>query len=217
MAIYRSQFTIPYFTGLPTDVVTNDWHTSFIVGTPGDSEFEELRDLIVAFYDTIYAGSLIGDCMAPWADPAGAYIKIYNVNDPTPRAPRYQSAAPLLDSTVATSGTPLEEAVCASYKGTPISGVPVGRQRGRIFLGMLGGVNGAGDPTHFPTVDPTFAQTVCDAMEQFKSDAFTAGWLWVVFSRVGNVGYAVSSGWVDDAFDTQRRRGNAPSTRIVWP
>jgi len=28
--------------------------------------------------------------------------------------------------------------------------------------------------------------------------------------------FPVQSGWVDDAFDTQRSRGDAPTTRIEW-
>jgi hypothetical protein len=39
---------------------------------------------------------------------------------------------------------------------------------------------------------------------------------WVVVSQVGIEANVVTAGWCDNAFDTQRRRGNDPSARDTW-
>lgn len=217
MAIYRAQFTLPYFTNLPTDVVVNDWHFSFIVGTPDDSNYEDLRDNLVTFYNAVYSGGLGGDVMAPWCRPADASLKIYNVNDPTPRAPRWEGAATLADNRVVGSGIPLESAICCSFQGDPVSGAPQARRRGRIFLGGLGAATEGGDATSFPQPDTTLVASINTAAEAMLGAMFADLWQWVVFSRVNNTGAPITNGWVDNAWDTQRRRGNEATARAVWP
>lgn len=216
MAIYRAQFTIPYFTNLPTDVVVNDWHFSFIIGNPDTSDYTALRDDLIAFYNAVYSGGTLGDVMAPWMRPADASLKIYNINDPTPRAPRWEGLAALADNRVAGSDTPLETAICCSFQGDQVSGAPQARRRGRIFLGGLGVAGAEGDTTTFSEPDPGLIASINTAAEALVGSAFSDGWQWVVYSRVNNTGAPITNGWVDNAWDTQRRRGNAPSARAVW-
>jgi hypothetical protein len=217
MAIYRAQFTIPYFTNLPTDVVVNDWHFSWSVSNPNTGDYEELRDRLIAFYDGVYSGGLGGEVMAPWCRPADASLKIYNINDPTPRAPRWEGPAALADNRVASSGIPLETAMCMSFQGDPLSGTPQARRRGRIFIGGLGAATDGGDTTSFPEPDPTLVTSTLTAAETLWALGDPLGWIWIVYSRVNGTGAVVSNGWIDNAWDTQRRRGNAPSSRAVWP
>lgn len=216
MAIYRAQFTIPYFTNLPTDVVVNDWHFSFIIGNPDTSDYEDLRDDLIAFYNAVYSGALGGDAMAPWMRPADASLKIYNINDPTPRAPRWEGPAALADNRVSASGIPLESAICCSFQGDQVSGAPQARRRGRVFLGGWGSATEPGDATTFPGPDVALIASINTAAETLVGSAFADGWQWVVYSRVNNTGAPITNGWVDDAWDTQRRRGNAPTSRAVW-
>lgn len=217
MAIYRAQFTLPYYTNLPTDVVVNDWHFSWTIGNPVDSNYEDLRDDLIDFYNAVYSGGLAGDVMAPWCRPADASLKIYNINDPTPRAPRWEGPAALADNRVSSSGIPLETALCCSFQGDPLSGVNQARRRGRIFLGGLGAATDTGDTTHFPKPDPTLQVNINIAAEALAVATAAHQWLWVVYSRMNGTGAAVTNGWVDNAWDTQRRRGNEPTARAVWP
>ena len=39
---------------------------------------------------------------------------------------------------------------------------------------------------------------------------------WVLWSRANNAMFNVVGGWVDNAFDTIRKRGNAPTARTTW-
>jgi hypothetical protein len=51
------------------------------------------------------------------------------------------------------------------------------------------------------------------AMRALVNDTATN---WAVYSRRDNAGYLVSNGWVDDAFDIQRRRGVSALVRSLW-
>jgi len=42
------------------------------------------------------------------------------------------------------------------------------------------------------------------------------GWDWVVYSPTNGNTVNVDNGWVDNAFDTQRRRGLAVTARTNW-
>lgn len=217
MAIYRFQFALPYFTNMPSDVVTNDWHMSWPLGSPADGDFENARDRLVTFYDEVYAIGAGDDLMAPWMLPAAATLKVYNIQDPIPRAPVYLSAAPLADSRAASAVTALETAICLSFQGDPLSGVPQARRRGRVFLGGFAGVVAAGDDNQFPVVDPIIVTGIADAASTLAGGLTTDGWVWVVYSRVNLSGAPVTNGWVDNALDTQRRREVGATSRVVFP
>lgn len=217
MPTYRAQFTIPYFTNLPEDVIVNDWHAFWPVGTPSTSDFEDLRDDIVAFYDDAYnfGANTQG---APWVGFASTSVKMYRVDDPTPRAPHFSSQASItIDGSPSTTVLPCEVAICCSFQGTPVSGEPQARKRGRIFLGGLAGHITAGDTDEFPHVGVNNRDHLCDAMETLRGALIGHGWVWVVYSRVANESTPVEAGWVDDAPDTQRRRGQKAVLRSIWP
>jgi hypothetical protein len=155
--------------------------------------------------------------MAPWVNALGATLKVYNVNDTPPRAPVYTSAMVLQERQATTSDTPTEAAVCLSFQGVPISGVPQARHRGRAFIGGLAAPLTAGDLDSFPVVNADLQSSMATAGDDFRIATAAAGWVWVVFSRVLNTGSAITNGWIDNALDTQRRRGNDPTSRLVWP
>lgn len=217
MANYQFQYTIPYFTNLPTDVITNDWSMFWPIGTPAESDFENARDRLMAFYSAVYqigGGSNTG---APWVVFADASLKVYNRGDAPPRAPVYEAAAPITADQAASSYLPPEAAICLSFQAAQVSGVPQSRRRGRVFLGGFGIAMTPGDDNEFPVVDPIIRLGICSAAEDLLAGLTTDGWVWSVWSRVNASGSAVTNGWVDDAIDTQRRRGVAPTVRTLFP
>jgi hypothetical protein len=88
------------------------------------------------------------------------------------------------------------------------------RRRGRIFLGpfstaaMATIVPGSGRPR------PLLMGDLLSAMGTIRDDVNTT---WGVWSRRDAVVRPVVSLWVDDAWDTIRRRGYSPSSRLVNP
>jgi hypothetical protein len=44
----------------------------------------------------------------------------------------------------------------------------------------------------------------------------SASWDWVVYSPTDDAYHEVANGWVDNAWDTQRRRGYKPTSRTTF-
>jgi hypothetical protein len=131
-------------------------------------------------------------------------IRAYDQADAEPRSPVFI----LEDSFVPSSSQalPSEVAVCLSFRATLVSGTVAARRRGRIFFGPLS-VNAIQDVVQEPHVDPDLATALLDFAEAIKDSATALGGAWIVWSRAGAIGYDVTFAWVDDTFDTQRRRG----------
>lgn len=142
-------------------------------------------------------------------------LKSYNLADPMPRVPILTEGNNLPSSISSTLGLPSEVAVCLSFQAARQSGVSQARRRGRVFIGPLGPGVQAGAATVFPTVDTAFSLALRSAALRMVT-AGTAGTSWAVWSPTSGVARVVANGWVDDAFDTQRRRGIAASTRSTF-
>lgn len=207
MAIYRYQVVLDHDSALPEDVTVNTWH--YDVPDAGDRELPAAK--IEDFYNTNPSGeaSAVEDFLS--AALAGtARTKIYNLSDPEPRVP---VATLEWTFTPGTDRLPSEVALCASIQAPQESGEPQARRRGRIFLGPL-----ADEALALATGRPstTCIDIVAKALRDLIADSETStDYALCVYSTVDNVGYQVTNGWVDNAFDTQRRRGLAPTVRTL--
>lgn len=214
---YLVQASLPYFTNLPADVVTNTFHFEFAGGgAPVEADFIALGEgLIPGFYEFIFDPST-GIDMAPWVTPT-LLVKIYNLSDPEPRPPVWQGSVPLTVGVASSSAIPPETAAVISYHATPIAGVPQARRRGRLYIGALGTGVASGGPTAFPSWTTSTKQLMADAGEHLLTGAPIVNWTWVVWSRVALSSAPVVGGWFDYSIDTQRRRGDESSGRTLWP
>lgn len=215
MAIFQAHVSIPYFSAIPADVCTNVWSFNF-VGTAGPTDFSNLASDLILFYEQVYGGGASSVTMANYAVPGLTTIKIYALADPTPRAPVYETQTPISGFTPAATMLPPESSVCLSFQGVKISGDPQNRRRGRIFLGCLATAWDNSSTSAFPKLNSTKRTYLCTAMSDFQATALADNWIWGVYSRIDNALVAVDNGWVDDAPDTQRRRGNEPTARTTW-
>jgi hypothetical protein len=113
---------------------------------------------------------------------------------------------------------PLEVSACLSYHGSA-EGVPAARQRGRVYIGPL--------QTQVLTVssgvpEPIMLGELIDTLvtkgQNLAGNGALAddGWHWAVYSRVNELAYNITGGWVDNEFDTQRRRQADPTQRVLW-
>jgi hypothetical protein len=201
--------TIPAVTAIPADAVVNTWGFE-ITQTPATDAHPVIEGHLKTFYDA-------------WANYRGALhawtlarAKWYDLSQPKPRAPiRDQNLA--LSSAVQTTTLPTEVALCFSFQGTRISGLKQARRRGRVYLGTLATVaqsSSSGRPaaallTALVTAGSALA-AACEAATGFD---------WVVISNTpteASFSAQVTDGWVDDAFDTQRRRGSPVTSRSTW-
>jgi hypothetical protein len=106
---------------------------------------------------------------------------------------------------------PPELAVVISFQATTQPGIPQARRRNRIYMGPLGFIATGG------LIPNTQRDAFKDAAQQFLIDANGwANWGWVVYSPTAQTIAQVNNGWVDNAYDIQRRRGLLSTERVVF-
>jgi len=199
-----AQVSIPYYTGIPEDVSTNVWNFHQPTGSIDPAE-------IGAFMSAMYTP------LVTWAHPllnfTAASGKFYDRADPLPRTPFFEATFDLGEDNLPNEGLPTEVAVCLSVHGVFESGQPKARRRGRVYLGPLGvgTLNDAGGGK--TAVEPTFLTDMLDAYEAAWAGLTTAGLSHAVWSSADNEAYPVVEAWMDNAFDTQRRRGIIATSR----
>lgn len=232
MGYYRCQIALMNDSAEPRDLAVNVWH--YRTGDTEDSQ-STVASAIAAATETFY--NTIPQYLSENLAVTGHRTKVYDMTDPPPRFPIYDALWTL--NTAGTDALPNEVALCLSFRGQILSGTNRRRNRGRIYIGPLARnvlVDSVGD------VRPTTAfrndiVAGADATVWEPSFAGIGGPIkWCVFSRSDALGLAVGeqgpdeepaytagqlnlgfkpvvSYWVDDAFDTQRRRGARPTTK----
>lgn len=204
MADYAVQVTIPYKTGVPADVTTNVWHFHTTVGE-GDAT------QIGAFLSTIYTAFI------PYAssvlDFTKTGVKGYDLADPEPRSPAWSGTSDLGDGNDTNPILPEEVAACLSFRANLESGQPPARRRGRIYLGPLS-TDVMADIGR-SVLTGTFMDDMLAAYEAAWAELTDAGLSHSVWSPTDGVGRPVVSAWMDNAFDTQRRRGVRATVRTT--
>lgn len=214
---YRAQVSITMDTGTPADACVNVFHFDADADITLDESvrLDHITDRLTAFYQTI------DGVLFPAEVGTTAGLKIYDLADPEPRAPKRDTTIALTPAV--TGAMPSEVAICLSYQAARESGVNHARRRGRVYLGPLHiGVlqtsAGGSRPSTTARTSIATAATALAASTQVNRP------VWAVFSPTrraegGSLDDSftdVEDGWVDDAFDIQRRRGLAPTARTLW-
>lgn len=129
--------------------------------------------------------------------------------------PNYPFDEDTFNLTTAPAGTALPEelSVALSFQGTRQAGFPQARRRGRIYLGTF---NTSVFTGNRPAT--TFTNAMVAAAQALKGSvtAAGAGFGWVVWSSADGAAVPVNNGWIDNAFDVQRRRGVDPTARTTF-
>jgi hypothetical protein len=200
--------TLDSDTGLPEDGVVNTWHFD----GPG-ADPDNVGDMLHDFFNTVPTGQSVSLASRLSGDllDGNMTIKGYDMSDPEPRAPVYEDTFTL---TGLNTGDPFppEVALCLSYQGANESGTPQSRRRGRVYIGPWASVaDNVGRPSS------TTQTILCAAARDLLDAANSAlSWTWVQYSPTTTLTTPVVGGWVDNAWDSQRRRGWAPTSRILW-
>lgn len=231
MPTLRALVTIPMTSGIAEDAVTNTWYfQGEDVPLP---MVDDATAQLQAFYSAI-------DVYLSNEVAAVANVKYYDLDDPEPRLPVHEDTIALVPT--AQFGLPHEVAIALSFAATVASGDNPARKRGRIFLGPLhkdnvdNGLGGSIRPK------PAMVTAIAAAGEALQ-DAGSGNCQWVIYSPTHHEGrgptpanpktgypgapatpphdladsvFNVTRGWVDNAFDTIRSRGEEPSSRVAW-
>lgn len=124
-------------------------------------------------------------------------VKIYDVQKPKPNYPLYTESRN--DNNSLTGTGPREVALCLSF----FAGKNQKRRRGRLYIPFCW-ISQGGNPSLRPTVTH---RNKLGALATVLQDLGGLGEDWSVYSKADDTARAVTNWWVDDEWDTQRRRG----------
>jgi len=228
MAIVRVQRISMPKSGQPEDQTVNSLYFS-VGGTTADPDATTCQtiatELDTLFNTAVGAGNAIRFYLAEstMATQRVTY-KFYNMDNPSPRVPIAQPVAQNLTPVIATTPYPSELACCLSFRGLLISGVPAGRRRGRIFIGPLNtaasGIVSTGSGQ--PLISGGLQTALTAGANRLHDNLLVANITWGIYSPTSRGGGPALNGfvpittcWVDDAFDVQRRRGVKATSRVT--
>lgn len=215
MANYEAVVTLPFTTGLSEDIATNTF--SFWSNTPVADSVEalDIATALVDFYNagTTPIGRYLGDIVSRATDVAR--IDVYDRLATPPRAPLATDLFTLTAAAGSTIELPTEVSVCLSFQGNRVSGLPQSRRRGRVYLGPLNALSSDQSTTAAPRPAAAFVTSILAAAVALSTNVQSAGLLWQVWSPTSQDGVDLTQAWVDNTFDTQRRRGVRATTRTT--
>jgi hypothetical protein len=219
MAIFQAS------SGKPEDRFVNTFHfVTYTTTLSVEAAQTAARAKVVDFYLGLGSGdtaqtSAVGIYLSPWIQRL-AEVRSYDLEEPgtgpgtgVNRTPTIQTFT--LPASGSPGGLPEEVAVCLSYSGdAPVSP----RRRGRIFLGpLITGVNLAAIAALPAVPDPTICGNLIKACKRLSKHPTADEPVWVIRSSMPEENFVViTKGYVDNAFDTQTRRGPTASTRQLW-
>ena len=222
--------TFQGLSGIAKDQFENVFHfEDFSVGQSVHDAARATAAQLVEFYVTAAPLQAVGGFLSGVLQSAGS-IKVYNVADAKPRPIIYQCQF-LPGHAGAGNGMPEHVALCLSFYS--LRNIP--KHRGRIYLGPLKDTGATGSVIA-GGIRP--ASTLMDALansgerlRQALPASVTNGMTlqvvpdtgavptatnWSIYSVKDNAFRLVTAGWVDDEWDTQRRRRVRASARTSF-
>lgn len=203
VALYKIQSTLFMASGIPEDSCVN---TLWCESTDGAEVVSEFVAALVVGLDT-FRGHFPSTVRQ-----TNHSVKTYLMSEPEPRAPINETIWSFSNAPAGNPAPP-EIALCLSFQGDRVSGQSQARRRGRIYFGPLdlADVHTDGRPTSGLVTDLlSLGDTLINASEGME------GGKWVVWSPTEAASTVVTNGWVDNAFDIQRRRGVAATVRSTF-
>lgn len=203
------RMVLPYTSNLPGDVVVNDLAVQL------DDTSEPAFDILERFWNAVPVGANLdlASMISPLVSRVGnaCRFEVYAIDLNTGKIGSPLVVQPwTLDPNSGTSEAPPEVALCTSYASQVPAGVNAQRRKGRIYVGPFTATQ-SGRVPGAPLID-----TLSKATKDLVTDLADNGTPLCVWSRADKALYPVVRGWVDNAWDTQRRRGIQPSSRATW-
>lgn len=226
--------TLPSVTGLPQDTVTN----AFAIKSPASptsSQQTAVATAVSAFYNAVgpTVGEAVGYRMSKSISRAAnaCLVKVYDLDghlDGSPHGSPLSTYSFTLTAAGAAVGLPSEVACVLRLEAVGRSSAPTEsadgsdagvtpdrpkqRRTGRVYIGPLT-ADAISVVSNVPRINTSFRDSLLDSGERLADaiGAIGTGWTLGVWSRsdatIRDVDYVA----VDDAFDTQRRRGEKPT------
>jgi len=200
----RVQIVLHTVNNVSEDYATNSWCVA------GSDIYGQTTAITTAFKD--FYDDIVADLSSNIAQN-GHEAKYYDLPGTPPNYPFEEDVWNLVS---APSGTPLpdEVAMCLSFQGERVPGFPQNRRRGRVYIGPLdiSWLNTDGRPIASRISNLTTAAATLGA----SLAALTPTVALSVWSVTDGAAVPVTDGWVDNAWDTQRRRGKDATSRTTY-
>lgn len=208
---FRFVVALNSVSNVAEDASINTWH---VAGADLATNVVDIGDALTTFYNTF------GGRLASTVNRTGSphTITVYDLNDVEPRVPLIIGTFSIDTAAGDSQNLPSEVAMCLSLSGETIGGVNMARRRGRVYLGpwnesMSG--NGDDEPARPASIyTDVIAEAATDLLDEVAG--LTGGPLISVYSRADSTLRPVEHGWIDNAWDTQRRRGVDSTARTVF-
>lgn len=226
-------------SGIAADAINNDFYfynptSSVIPSTLAD----DLRTVLVNTYNNVHSpstvdiASLLSTVLSRTTNKCSIKFYEHALPDTWPWlwGSPFATRSWTLDPAGAGNNLPSETALVLTYHADltdvpetetnpsppPAFIRPASRRRGRLYFGpFTTGALSQASPNFEPFPNTNLVGALCDGAK-YLADNAPAGWEWHVFSGADSDLYLVDGGFVDNAFDSQRRRGNAASSRTNW-
>jgi hypothetical protein len=219
MPVILAQARLQRNTNKPEDVVINTFHF-LTTGAILPTDVDGVMEMVARFYNDTRPGStqtlaarMTTDHMAQGAVHE---VRVFNLSLPKPREPIGSELFELVGLS-GLGAMPAEVAVVLSYRAAPFGqpSVPA-RRRGRLYHGPLStswlGTPGVGDSRPAQAALTPLLWAGRGLIEAPVGSA-----VWAVYSQTEGIARPVTEVSYDNAFDTQRRRGAAPTLRVKHP
>lgn len=220
---FRAQVTLNRISGLAADQVVNVLHFEGDQ-TPEMNDRERFDNLAPGLANRLEAFYVaISGRLANTITGTGK-IDLYDMRDARPRIPRF--SRPMTLGLRGNGSLPSEVALCVSFKATAAPGVVAARRRGRIYIGPFANNQSGNAPVAGDSrPDQSLVDQILTAFKTMATGNSGSARL-AIYSpttdplRNGQPDDAWNDAvtlWVDDAWDTQRRRGAAATKRTELP
>jgi hypothetical protein len=221
MALIRAQVSFERLSGLPEDRVVNTWHFSTVSTPPLRADLSRIGTMLNRFYVVLEGAfneapaNFFSDFLA-----GPMRVRYYNMDVAAPRPLLAEDTFPFFP-TPTPQQLPSEVALVLSYRSDRIAGVLPASERGRVYLGPFhagAAVDGSFDSRPVPALIAAVARHAT----RLIGDGEVPGATWISYSPTrrsrGQAPFfgVVKSGFIDDAWDSQRRRGRDASTRTIY-
>ncbi len=214
--IYRTQVVLQGKSGLPEDVFVNNWYfrNDVILAPIGDVLGAITRVLDSFYTGAASTGSRVSNFLSPYLNTP-VFYHTYDLGQAPPRTRHRTIGAPLVGQ--GTNPLPTEVALCCSF----FAGTNAKRNRGRIYIGPLATNVVVTSTGTLPVPAPGVLETIADRAANVGRT--TENVTWVMVTRGGTKppldppnAKVITAGWVDSAWDTQRRRGLKATGRTTF-
>lgn len=216
--LIRAQVSLPNESAIPEDIVTNTFYFDGDDGNTDAAYHSAVSTMLTAFY--VAMQDRISDhILSPLT------CKLYDMRDAEPRVPEF--TFPIVISRVAIDGlVPNEVALVLSFQADAVSGLIQARRRGRVYIGPICSTSNLIDTVGECRPTTAFLNDVASAASALATPLALAGtgsMSWAVYSPTTDATQSiddafndVTNGWIDNSFDTQRRRGRDATARTLW-